>query len=132
METDDALQTWLPLIGSTVFIGFLSSIPLPLLLLLPIIAAMTYAMQEQVFHTRSLAKTFWLTTYLRPESPIRQFLVGVSLLRWIAIAISIPLAIVTYITVYSYDLWDCFAVAVGIYVARLVHQPCPSTDFCTD
>lgn len=121
MQTDDPIHVWLPLIGSTVFIGLLSTVPLPLLLLLPVLGAMAFAMQTQVFHTRSLAKSFWLTTYLRPDSPIRQFLMASTLLRWIAVAIAIPLAIVTYISVYSYDLWDCLAVATGIYGARIVH-----------
>ena len=121
MQTDDPIQAWLPLIGSTIFIGLLSSLPLPLLLLLPVLAAITFVMQAQVFHTRSLAKSFWLTTYLRPDSPIRQLLMTSTLMRWIAVAIALPLALVTYISVYGYDLWDCFAVAIGIVVARLIH-----------
>jgi hypothetical protein len=46
---------------------------------------------------------------------------GSTLLRWIAASVAVPLAIVTYISVYGYDLWDCLAVAIGIYGARLLH-----------
>jgi len=122
METDDAFRLWLPLIGSTVFIGLLSTVPLPLLLLLPVLAGITFAMQTQVYHTHTLAKSFWINTYLRADSPIRQFVMGTMLLRWIAVVVSIPLAVVTYITVYGYDLWDCLAIAIGIYIARWIHQ----------
>ncbi len=121
MEPDDATRLWLPLVGSTIFIYLLSTLPLPLLALIPVLAAITYAMQAQVYHTRTLAREFWIAIYLRDGSPIRRFLVGTSLLRWIAVGASIPLAVITYIVVYSYDVWDCIAVAAGIYSARVVH-----------
>lgn len=121
MNTDDPLDIFIPLIASTVFICLLSTVPLPLFLLVIVIGTMTFVMQTQVYHTRSLAKEFWLSVYLRPDSPVRELLMGVTLLRWIAVAIAAPLAIVTYITVYGYDLWDCLAVAFGIAVARLIH-----------
>jgi hypothetical protein len=122
MATDDNLTLWLPLVGSTLFICLLSSVPLPLLLLLPVIAGMTYAMQAQVFYTRSLAKSFWLSTYLRADSPIREMIAGSVLLRWIAFFTALPLSVLTYIAIFGYDLWDCVAVAIGIYLARLAHQ----------
>lgn len=123
METvNNSNQAWIPLIGSTVFIGLLSTMQLPLLLLLLVLATIVFIMQTQLFHTRTLAKSFWLKTYLRQESPIWEILNGSALLRWIAIAIALPLSLVTYVSVYSYDLWDCCAVAAGIYIARLIHR----------
>jgi len=56
METVDPLKLWLPLLGSTIFICLLSTLPLQLILLLPVFAAMTSAMLAQLFHIRSLAK----------------------------------------------------------------------------
>ncbi len=110
------------LLGSTTFICLLSSIPLPLFALLPMVTAIVLAMQAQLFYTRSLAKSFWLSTYLRNDSPIKQWLMGSTLLRFLVYAAAVPLAAITYISVYSYDLWDCLAVAVGIFVARYIHH----------
>jgi hypothetical protein len=110
------------LLGSTTFICLLSNIPLTLLALLPILAAIVLAVQSQLFYTRSLAKSFWLSTYLRSDSPIQQWLLGSTLLRWMAYAGAVPLAVITYVSVYSYDLWDCLAVALGIFAARYIHQ----------
>ena len=122
METEDALRFWLPLGASTVFIGLLSTVPLGIIFLLVVLAAMVFAMQAQIFHTRVLAKSFWLTTYLRADSTIRQFLLGSTVLQWIAVIVAIPMAIITYIAIYGYDLWDCTAVALGIFAARRIHQ----------
>lgn len=122
MDNNDVFKFWLPLIASTVFIGLLSTIPLGLFLLLAVLIAMVFTMQAQVFHTRSLAKSFWLTTYLRSESPIRELLKGSMVLTWLSVIISIPLATITYIAIYGYDLWDCTAIAIGIFSARRIHQ----------
>ena len=122
MASHDPIALWLPLVGSTLFIVLLSTIPFPLFVLLPVLLAIVFVMHVQVFHTRSLAKAFWISTYLRRDSPIRAFLVTSSLLRWLAIAISVPLAVVTYIAVFGYDLWDCLAISMAIYAARLAHS----------
>ncbi len=125
MASHDPIALWLPLVGSTLFIVLivlLSTIPFPLCVLLPVLLAIVFVMHVQVFHTRSLAKAFWISTYLRRDSPIRAFLATSSLLRCLAIAISVPLAAVTYIAVFSYDLWDCLAVSMAIYAARLAHS----------
>ena len=122
MKSDESPKFWLHLFGATVFVALLSSIPLPIWLLLPIVAVLTFVIQEQVFHTRILARSFWLTTYLHPESPIRPWLTGSKIIRWLAVGLSLPLSIVTYITVYSYGLLDCFAVAVGIFLGRQIHR----------
>lgn len=122
MKTEDPLLFWLPLVASTILIGLLSTVPLGILFLLPVLAAMIFAMHAQIFHTRVLAKSFWLTTYLRADSPIRQFLLGSTLLKWVAAIVAIPLATITYIAIYGYDLWDCTAVALGIFAARRIHQ----------
>ena len=56
METVDPLKLLIPLLGSTIFICLLSTLSLHLIWLLPVFAAMTFAMQAQLFHTRSLSK----------------------------------------------------------------------------
>jgi len=122
MHWDTPLAFWLPLVGSTVFVVLLSTIPIPWFILLPVLLAITFVMHVQVFHTRSLAKAFWISTYLRHDSPIREFLLTSYLLRWLAVGISLPLSVITYVAVFGYDLWDCLAVCIGVYAARVAHR----------
>ena len=122
MERDDPFRIWAPLVGSTIFVCLLSTIRLPLLLLLPVLAAMTYLMQVQIFRNRSLARSFWLTTYLKHDSPIREILDGSVFLHWLAVLIAIPLACITYVTVFGYSLFDCILVSVAVFTARGIHK----------
>jgi hypothetical protein len=123
IDTDnESIRMSVALVSSTTFICLLSSIPIPLAALLPILVAIVLAMQAQLFYTRSLAKSFWLRTYLRSDSPIKQWLLGSTFLLCLAYAGAVPLAAITYISVYSYDLWDCLAVAMGISAARYLHH----------
>jgi hypothetical protein len=121
METEDAIRAWLPLVLATVFIVLLSTIPMPIWLLAPTVLGMAYLIYVQVFHTQLLAKSFWLSTYLRSDSPIRLYLRRSVLLRWIAAIISLPLALLTYISVYGYGIWDCMAVCTAIFAAKRAH-----------
>lgn len=122
MERNDPFRIWAPLVGSTIFVCLLSTIRLPLFLLIPVLAAMTYLMQVQIFHNRSLARSFWLTTYLKHDSPIREILNGSVFLHWIAVIIAIPLAFITYVTVFGYSLFDCILVSVAVFTAREIHK----------
>ena len=114
-------KPWIPLVVTSAIIFVLSALPLPLWILLAALLCIALLMQLQIFHVRLLAKQFWLSNYLRPESPLRQYLRRTLLLRFIAVALSLPLAIITYITVFSYEIWDCVAVIVAIILARCIH-----------
>jgi len=115
------MQSWLSVIATAIAVVLLSSVPLSAWLLVPTIAMMAALMQVQIFHTRQLAKSFWLSTYLRTDSPVRNYVRRSALLRLLAIGIAIPLSILTYITVYSYGISDCIAISISIVAAKRIH-----------
>jgi len=101
---------------------FLSYVPLWWIILVPVVLGMAYMMQVQILHTRALSRHFWLTTYLRKDRPIYQYLRNSMLLPWIAWAIAVPLAAVTYVTVFCYDFVDCLAIFSALAAAFLIHR----------
>ncbi len=110
--------TLLPLAVTTVVLALLSSIPFERWVLVPILAAMAGFIFVQVLHTRQLAKSFWLSTYLRPDSPIHK-LVNRSYFLWVLSAlITIPLTFVTYVALYGYGFWECFAIGIALLGAK--------------
>jgi hypothetical protein len=115
-------EKWFPLAVTVALITLLSTIPLWWILLIPTILAIAFVMQTQILHTRRLAKQFWLSNYLREDSPLHRLLKQSYLLPLIAWIIAIPLAVVTYVTVYCYDLLDCCAVGVAIAGATEIHR----------
>lgn len=109
-------------VASTIGILLLSFVPLPAYLLILVLGALVYLMHLQVFHTRTLAREFWISIYLRDESPIRTFLQTTRWLRLISIVFCIPLAIATYIVLLSYDFIDCIAISAAVFTASSIHQ----------
>lgn len=109
-------------VASTIGILLLSYVPLPFYLLIPVLGALVYFMHLQVFYTRTLAREFWISTYLRDESPIRTFLRTTKWLRLISVALCIPLALATYIVIFSYDFIDCIAISAAVFVASTIHK----------
>lgn len=97
-------------------------LPLPLWLCLSAIALLSGLMQHQLFYTRKLARQFWLSVYLRPTGGLHQLLSRTVLLRWLCFAIAVPLSMVTYISIYSYRWGECLAIAIGILLARYIHE----------
>ncbi|MEQ8210080.1 MAG: hypothetical protein RH917_09630 [Lacipirellulaceae bacterium] len=116
-ETDPNVERWLRLGIPAFGLVLLSSFPLWHIIFVPVILLMAFFIQLQVFHTRSLAKSFWMSTYLRGDSPIREKLQHSPFIHWLSWMVAFPLALITYITLYGYDWLDCIAIAFAIWGA---------------
>lgn len=71
---------------------------------------------------RQLARTFWLSNYLRSDSPIRKYLQGSLFLRVLSMVVSLFLAVITYLAIFGYHWLECVAFSAAILAAKRIHS----------
>lgn len=111
-----------PIITTSLGLMGIGYFPVPWWGLLLILIALACLMQIDLFQRRLVAREFWLNTYLRPESRLREWLQRTRFLKALSFAIAIALSLVVYVYNYSFVLTDVIAIASALAVAAVTHQ----------
>lgn len=121
-RSNEIMSRWASLLAGSEIAIVLTSVPMTPLFLIPTLTLLAYLIRAQVLAESLMVKQMWLSKYLRPTSPLRYFVESSSLIRIFSWAIAIILSVVTYIGVYSYEMWEVFGIILGLVALVVLHS----------
>jgi len=129
-DVDASVAPWVPVGVVWLIVTVLSIFALHWFFLIPCLILLSYLIWRQILLMQLLQRRFWLDTYLKPTSSIRKWLRGKKVLQCIALVAAVPLAVITYIALYTYSWLDCLflggAIACAVALQRLFVRPVDS------